>query len=53
MSGRLVCVWCPVPHDMGPAESEKDSHGLCAIAAAKFEASFEGEVTDTMGESIP
>ena len=32
--GRRVCAWCK--KDMGPADTEQDTHGICEDCATKF-----------------
>lgn len=38
---RQVCVWCEPHHDLGPAEGDADTHGLCEEAKARELAAFE------------
>ncbi len=32
--GRRICAWCK--KDLGPAETEEDTHGMCEECLAKF-----------------
>jgi len=37
--GRRICAWCK--KDLGPAETEKNSHGICEECLAKVSEEIE------------
>ncbi len=40
-TGRRICAWCK--KDLGPAESEGDTHGICEECLAKVRKEMESE----------